>query len=126
MGMKHHWDYERTEHCVMWNMIYGAFTDEVCDIDETVKALRDMPIDFINRKIYNAKRKDLVFDTAQEHWGGEKQLIIPLALDEKPMFNYDSNPYIFEGGDNKTAICPSCYLLPYWFGRYYGLIDEGE
>ena len=126
MGMKHHWDYERTEHCVMWNLIYGAFTDEVCDIDETVKALRDMPIDFINRKIYNAKRKDLVFDTAQEHWGGEKQLIIPLALDEKPMFNYDSNPYIFEGGDNKTAICPSCYLLPYWFGRYYGLIDEGE
>lgn len=126
MGMKHHWDYERPEHSSLWNLIYGAFTDEPCDIDITVKALRDIPIDFLNRRMYNSKRKDLVFDDAQAKWGGNKQLLVPLDLDEKPMFKYDRNPYDYEGGNDSVALCPSCYLLPYWFGRYYGLIDDEQ
>ncbi|MDY6018015.1 MAG: hypothetical protein SPI97_10415, partial [Oscillospiraceae bacterium] len=121
-----HWDYERPEHSSLWNLIYGAFTDEPCDIDITVKALRDIPIDFLNRRMYNSKRKDLVFDDAQAKWGGNKQLLIPLDLDEKPMFKYDRNPYDYEGGNDSVALCPSCYLLPYWFGRYYGLIDDEQ
>lgn len=124
MGMKHHWDYERPERCVTWNLIYGAFTDAVCDIDSAIKALRDLPIDFSGRRMINSKRRDLVYDTEQERWGGEEQLLIPLECDEKVPYNYDTNPYEIDMGDGTSTCSPSCYLLPYWFGRYYGLIEE--
>lgn len=126
MGMRHHWEYERPERCVTWNLMYGAFTDDVCDLDSAVQALRDLPLDYVNYYMLNSKRKDLVYDTEQEKWGGGKQLLVPLAADERPLANYDTNPFRFDGGNSSTAQSPSSYLLPYWFGRYYGIIDEAD
>ena len=124
MGMKHHWEYERSEKCPLFNLIYGAFTDEMCDIDTAIKALRDMPLDFTGKRMLNSKRRNLVYDTEQERWGENPQLLIPLDYDEKICYNYDTNPYRTDWGNNYSTCSPSCYLLPYWFGRYYGLIEE--
>lgn len=126
MGMRHHWEYERLERCVLWNLIYGAFTDDVCDLDTAVQALRDLPLDYIKYTMLNSKRKDLVYDTVQEKWGGDKQLIEALPVDERALTNYDSNPYTPDCGKPGCGQSPSTYLLPYWFGRYYGIIDEAE
>lgn len=124
MGLRHHWEYERPERCVLWNLMYGAFTDDVCDIDTAVGALRDLPIDYTCYRMLNSKRKDLVFDTVQEKWGGDKQLLIPLDVDERGLSNYDTSPYTVNSGHEGRAQSPSSYLLPYWFGRYYGMIEE--
>ena len=122
--MKHHWDYERREKCPFFNLIYGAFTDEICDIDIAIKALRDMTTDFSNRRVLNSKRRNLVYDTEQARWGEDPQLFYPLDYDEKVCYNYDTNPYRTNWGNGRSTCSPSCYLLPYWFGRYYGLIEE--
>ncbi|MBR2868727.1 MAG: hypothetical protein IKB88_06670 [Clostridia bacterium] len=124
MGMKHHWEYERSEKSPLFNLIYGAFTDEVCDIDSAIKALRDMPMDYTGRIILNSNRRNLVYDTEQERWGEVPQLLFPLDYDEKSCYNYDTNPFETNWGNNSSTCSPSCYLLPYWFGRYYGLIEE--
>lgn len=124
MGMKHHWEYEKPEHCMFYNLIYGAFTDEVCELDLAVKALREFPMDLVRRPMINSLRKDLVYDTEQERWGGGKQLKEALDMDARIVYNYDSNPFIPDEGDGTVASPPSVYLLPYWFGRYYGIIEE--
>lgn len=124
MGMRHHWEYEKPEHATLFNLIYGAFTDENCDIDGTVKALRSHPLDFVNRPLINSRRKNLVFDTEQEHWGAGPQLKEALEIDERIIKNYDSNPFMVDDGNGIRAASPSTFLLPYWFGRYYGLIEE--
>lgn len=126
MGLRHHWNYERIERCVMFNFIFGAFTDDVCDIDTGVKMLRDMPLDFVCRPMLNKNRRNLVYDTQQERWGGSLQLAAPLDVDERHFGNYDTNFFEFSHGNITSANCPSCYLLPYWFGRYFGIIDEEE
>lgn len=123
MGLRHHWEYERDEHSALFNFVFGAFTDDVCDIDEAVKTLRDMPLELTNYEYLNDKRKNLVFDTEQEYWGGGHQLKKALPMDERMPHNYDTNPYPASGGRPTSATGPSCYLLPYWFARYYGLID---
>ncbi len=123
MGLRHHWNYERDEHSAMFNFVFGAFTDDVCDIDEAVKTLRDMPLNMTNFEYLNNKRKNLVFDTQQEYWGGGRQLKKALPMDERMPHNYDTNPYPASGGRPTVATSPSCYMLPYWFARYYGLID---
>ncbi|MBQ9850129.1 MAG: hypothetical protein IJO36_05475 [Clostridia bacterium] len=124
MGMKHHWDYERAEKSPLFNLIYGAFTDDMCDIDTAIKSLRDMPMDYSGKRMLNSKRRNLVYDTEQERWGEDPQLLIPLDFDEKICYNYDTNPYRTDWGNGTSTCSPSCYLLPYWFGRYYGLIEE--
>lgn len=124
MGMKHHWEYEKPEHCVLFNLIYGAFTDEACDLDGAVKTLRDFPLDMVRRPVINSGRKGLVFDTEQERWGEAPQLKEALEIDERIVHNYDSNPFRLDEGNITSASCPSAYLLPYWLGRYYGLIEE--
>ena len=124
MGMKHHWEYERPEHCVLFNLIYGAFSDDVCDLEIAVKTLREFPLDFVNRPLYNSSRKGLVYDTEQERWGEQPQLKEALDIDARVIHNYDSNPFRADEGNGQRACSPSAYLLPYWFGRYYGIIDE--
>lgn len=124
MGMKHHWEYERPEHTVLFNLIYGAFTDEVCDLEIAIKTLRDIPLDLINRPVINSTRRGLVFDTEQERWGGELQLKEALDIDERVVHNYDTNPFRIDDGNGTWSVNPSTYLLPYWLGRYYGLIEE--
>lgn len=124
MGTKHHWEYERPEHCVLFNLIYGAFSDEVCDLEIAVKTLREFPLDFVNRPLYNSSRKGLVYDTEQERWGAAPQLKEALDIDARVIHNYDSNPFRADEGNGHIACSPSAYLLPYWFARYYGIIEE--
>ena len=124
MGMKHHWAYERPEHSMLFNVIYGAYTDDVCDLEITAKAMREYPMDLVRRPIINSLRKDLVYDTEQERWGGGKQLKEALDMDARIVHNYDSNVFRPDEGNATVASNPSSYLLPYWFARYNGLIEE--
>ncbi len=124
MGLKHHWDYERTEHRAMFNLFYGAFSDNPCDLDIAAKYLREFPLDFAERPLYNSSRKDLVYDTEQELWDEEPQLKDALDIDARVIRNCDSNPFHPDDGSEGGAATPTTFLLPYWFGRYYGIIEE--
>lgn len=124
MGVKHHWEYEKTERCAFYNLIYGAFSDDSCDLDFSVKSLREYPLDFVHRPMFNSSRKGLVYDTEQERWGEAPQLKEALDIDARLVHNYDSNPFRADEGNGRGACSPTPYLLPYWFARYYGLIEE--
>ncbi|MBR3779892.1 MAG: hypothetical protein IKK63_01660 [Clostridia bacterium] len=126
MGLRHHWEYERPEHTIFFNLVCSAFSDEPCDLDNAIKELRNFPLDFIRTPIINSKRKGLVFDTEQEKWGESPQLKEALEADERIIHYNDSNMFRVDEGNASVASCPSTYLLPYWFGRYYGLIEEAE
>lgn len=124
MGTKHHWEYERPERCAFYSLIYGAFSDDYCDLELAVTSLRDYPIDFVKRPLYNSSRKGLVYDTEQERWGCPPQLKEALDIDSRQINNYDSSPFRVDDGNGTSACAPTPFLLPYWFGRYYGLIEE--
>lgn len=126
MGLKHHWEYERCEHSVLFNLIYSAFTDDITDLDYAIKTLYDYPLDFVSRPIYNSSRKNLVYDTEQEKWGEAPQLKEALDIDARVIHNYDSSPFRTNDGNGTQASSPTPFLLPYWFGRYYGIIKEDE
>ena len=74
--------------------------------------------------MYNSSRKGLVYDTEQERWGEKPQLKEALDIDARVIHNYDSNPFKTDDGNGRNCCAPSAYLLPYWFARYYGIIEE--
>lgn len=147
MGLTHHWAYERTERSPLWNIIYGALTDNSCDLEYAAKSLSEMNLDFVRWPMYNSYRKDLVWDTEQEAEGIPAQLKYPVEYSARVLVNYDGNQFAADSGaeefvdintkkvnrtatlpgvdaDGMKAMMPYIYLLPYWMGRYHGLLGD--
>ena len=152
MGLTHHWDDEKAEHNAFFNFVYGACTGEQCDIETSIDELADYPMDQVLWTLYNSWR-DLDWDMRPTEVGMIPQLYHPLPAHERRINSCDSNRFIADSGiageaerlftksDDPTAFtmfpgtgddhgmylmaCTN-YTHPYWFARYYGLIEEAE
>ena len=152
MGLTHHWDDEKAEHNAFFNFVYGACTGEQCDIETSIDELADYPMDQILWTLYNSWR-DLDWDMRPTEVGMIPQLYHPLPAHERRINSCDSNRFsadsavageaerLFTKSDDPTAFtmfpgtgddhgmylmaCTN-YTHPYWFARYYGLIEEAE
>ena len=147
MGLTHHFDYEKIERSPMFNITYGALTNNPCDIENAAKSLSEMNLDLIRWPVYNSYRKDIVWDTEQEAMGAPAQLKYPVEYSSRVLVHYDGNQCVCDAGCeqfvnvndkivNRTSTLPSSnasgmsasmpyiYLLPYWMGRYYGLLGD--
>ena len=148
MGLTHHWEYERIERSPFFNIVYGALTNNYCDIENAAKSLSEMNLDLIRWPAYNSYRKDIVWDDEQEALGVPAQLKYPVEYSARVLVHYDGNPFVCDSGAeefvninskivNRTSILPGTsgangmrammpyiYLLPYWMGRYYGLLGD--
>lgn len=147
MGLTHHFDYEKVERSPMFNITYGALTNNSCDIENAAKSLSEMNLDLIRWPVFNSYRKDIVWDTEQEAFGAPAQLKYPVEYGARVLVHYDGNQFVCDSGcerfinvNNKTinrtstlpstgangmsASMPYIYLLPYWMGRYYGLLAD--
>ena len=147
MGLTHHFDYEKIERSPMFNITYGALTNNPCDIENAAKSLSEMNLDLIRWPVFNSYRKDIVWDTEQEAMGAPAQLKYPVEYGSRVLVHYDGNQCVCDSGcqefvnvntktvnrtstlpstgaNGKKAMMPYIYLLPYWMGRYYGLLAD--
>lgn len=148
MGLNHHFDYERVERSPYFNIVYGAITNNACDIENAAKSLAEMNLDLIRWPVYNSYRKDIVWDDEQEKLGCAPQLKYPLEYSARVLVHYDGNQFTCDsgaeefveinskksnrsltlpGGDGANAsraMMPHIYLLPYWMGRAHGLLGD--
>ena len=148
MGLTHHYEYERIERSPFFNIVYGALTNRPCDIENAAKSLSEMNLDLIVWPTYNSYRKDIEIDLAPQEYGCAPQLKVPVEYSSRVLMNYDGNQFVCDSGveefvkinnknANRAAALPSTdgangmrtampyiYLLPYWMGRYYGLLGD--
>ncbi len=148
MGLTHHYEYERIERSPFFNIVYGALTNRPCDIENAAKSLSEMNLDLIVWPTYNSYRKDIEVDFAPQEYGCAPQLKVPVEYSSRVLMNYDGNQFVCDSGveefvevnkknANRAAALPSTdgangmgtampyiYLLPYWMGRYYGLLGD--
>ena len=148
MGLTHHFDYERVERSPMFNVIYGALTENYCDIENAARSLSEMNLDLIRWPVYNSHRKDIVWDYSTEEMGCPPQLKYAVEYSARVLVHYDGNQLVCDSGaeefiniNSKTvnrtstlpgtagangmkAMQPYIYLLPYWMARYYNLIGD--
>lgn len=121
-GMRDHFEYERCEGTPMWSMVYGAYTEEVADIETAVSQLEKMPLDLLSGKIINSVRPELKYFSVPEEFGGGKLLEKGLPYDEKCVEKIGGEALNPDSMREGCLYDGSVYLLPYWMGRYYNLI----
>jgi hypothetical protein len=94
------------------------------DRDESLRTLREIPMDTISWTVRNSHRLDVSMDPLADRFG-RRQALIVLPYDELPMSKWNGNPYNLDGGNGGRSEDDGAYfLLPYWMARYHKLIDQ--
>ena len=151
MGLTYHWNDEKVERNAFYNFVYGAATGEMFDADSAIDELVDYPMDQVAWSLYNSYRPDLEWDMTPVEMGMIPQLYSPLSAHERRIIDNDCNRFVADSGADEYAVKtrikssePTAYNVlpstgndkgmelractnfthPYWFARYYGLIEE--
>ena len=120
-----HWEIERPEKEGAWNIVTSMTTNDF-DLNEAVWYLQKHPLDLINWDIMNSHRKDIEPIAPNFRQQTLKEVLSPA---ERPVQRHNGNMFnIDQKGGNGTGeeSAGDIWLLPYWMGRYLGVISAPE
>jgi hypothetical protein len=121
--IKEHWEFERPEKNSLWNFIYAATGAKAFDLAESIWHLQEFPLDMIEWSVMNSHRKDL--DFVPENFR-EQTTTSVLPPDERPELKHNRNLFKLDrpGGNGMSELSAGdSFLLPYWMGRFLGVIS---
>ena len=122
-SVKDHWEVERPERNALWNFIYAMTSGaKEFDLDESIWFLKTYPLDLRSWGMKNSHRKDIV--KIPENFRGQPITEI-LPLGEMPLYRHNGEIFRLDAnGDGSSMISAGdVWLLPYWMGRYIGVIS---
>lgn len=114
-----HWQIEKPERNALWNLITYGTSGEI-DVTSVQWHLQEFPLDVVRWTMMNSHRKDLEF--LDDNFRGQTttRLISPA---ERSAVRHNANPFRLDGGrDGLRELAGDEFLLPYWMGRYLGVI----
>ncbi|MEI7829814.1 MAG: hypothetical protein WCI31_08600 [Prolixibacteraceae bacterium] len=118
-----HWQIERPEKEGAWNIFTALTGTENFDLNEAAWWLKEYPVDLIEWVIVNSNRKDI--DKIEPNF--RKQTIKEvLPPDERPIARHNGNMFNLDrlhGNGTSESSAGDIWLLPYWMGRYLGVIS---
>ena len=118
-----HWQYERPEKEGLWNIMTAMTGTPEFDLPEAIWYLKEHPMDLIDWAIANSHRKDIEFIEPNFRGQRIKEVLPP---DERPVQRHNSNMFNLDRERSNGLSEHSAgdiWLLPYWMGRYLGVIS---
>jgi hypothetical protein len=118
------WKAEQNDRIPIWNIISTAGLGTDCDMQVAVEELQEYPLDIIKWGVQNSQRWDLRKNPLTDRFG-KPQATKPIPVAERGITKWNSNTFLFDyPGNGTTEDDGAAWLLPYWMGRYHGLIVE--
>ena len=111
----------------LWTFIYQLSQPaQTPDLDGAVRTLYRIPMDMIEWTVRNSERRDVILDSGKDRFR-ETQSANLLPADERPVMKWNGNPFVIDGGNGgRTEDDGAFFLLPYWMGRYLGMIETED
>jgi hypothetical protein len=118
-----HWEIERPEKEGLWNIMTAIAGAEKIDLKEAIWYLQEYPLDLINWTVLNSQRKDIENIEPNFRRQTIREVLPP---DELPISRHNANRFGLDenGGGRSENSAGDIWLLPYWIGRYLGVISE--
>lgn len=117
-----HWQAERPEKEGAWNIFAAMTGAENFDLEEAISYLQEYPLDLINWTVQNSHRKDI--EKLEPNFREQfiKEVLPP---DELRIARHNANRFTLDGGNGGRSeySAGDIWLLPYWMGRYLGVIQ---
>lgn len=120
-----HWEAERPEKEGAWNIFTAMVDPENFDGEEAIWYLQEYPLDLITWTMTNSHRKDI--ETLEPNFRRQSTLEV-LPPDELRISRHNANRFVLDGGNGGVSeySAGDIWLLPYWMGRYLGVIGTPE
>jgi hypothetical protein len=121
-SLRRWFDVVRHDCSPLYAFVYGGAMGGDVGGPECVEFLRDSPLDMVEWTVDNRAREDvhLVRRPVLEHLQVDR--LLPPS--ERGISKWDKNPYLgVEGSGGHSESSSVYWLLPYWMGRYYGIIE---
>jgi hypothetical protein len=106
------------------NFTYNLLAGGSDELENSIFFLKDAPLDLVDWYIDNGRREDL--HLVRRPVLEEVQVNELRPPSEYRTVRWDKNPYVAVAGNPGEEFEPVYWLLPYWMGRYAGLISEPE
>jgi hypothetical protein len=111
----------RRDHSPLYAFVYGGVMGGDFGAAGCVEFLRDSPLDMVDWTVDNRAREDLHLVRLPVIEDVQVDRLLPQS--ERGLNKWDDNPYGAIGGSGGFSESSSVHwLLPYWMGRYYGII----
>ncbi len=121
-----HWQAERPEKEGLWNIFTALTGTQNFDLNEATWYLREHPLDLIDWEITNSHRKDIEKISVNFRSQTVKEVLPP---DERPIQRHNANMFNLDrtkGHGTSEHSAGDIWLLPYWLGRYLGVISSPQ
>jgi hypothetical protein len=120
-----HWEAERPEKEGLWNIFTAITGTPEFDLEEAVWYLQEHPMDLITWDIRNSHRQDITLLEPNFRSQTTAEVLPP---DERPIQRHNSNMFRLDGGGGGRSeySAGDIWLLPYWMGRYLGVISAPD
>jgi hypothetical protein len=118
-----HWEAERPEKEGLWNIMTAIADTRDIDMKEAAWYLREYPLDLIEWSVNNSHRKDIELVEPNFRRQTIKEVLPP---DELRISRHNANRFDLDGnsGGSAESSAGDIWLLPYWIGRYLGVISD--
>jgi hypothetical protein len=116
-----HWEAERPEKEGAWNLFTAMTGIENFDLEESIWYLQEFPLDLVTWTMNNSHRKDIEWLEPNFRQQFTREVLPP---DELRISRHNANRFTLDGGNNGRSeySAGDIWLLPYWLGRYLGVI----
>ncbi|MCY1719434.1 hypothetical protein OU798_03725 [Prolixibacteraceae bacterium Z1-6] len=111
----------RKDESPFYNFMYTYLRGKSYDVDKSIFFLKDVSLDLIDWNIDQTKREDI--KTFRYPVLEDVQTSILLPPSERATVRWDKNPWEIKGGSGRVEREPVFWLLPYWMGKYIGVIE---
>jgi len=121
-AIKDHWAIERPEGNALWNFTYAMTGAKEFDLAPSVDFLKEYPLDMRNWAMHNSHRNDI--ERLPPNFRGQTTRE-RLPLSEIPIYRHNGQFFTLDSGGDGSALVSAgdTWLLPYWMGRYLGVIS---
>ncbi len=120
-----HWQAERPEKEGAWNIFTALTETPNFDLPEAVWYLKEYPLDMIDWEVKNSHRKDIKIIDPNFRRQTTAEVLPP---DERPIRRHNANTFQLDSNGNGASehSAGDIWLLPYWMGRWLGVISAPE
>ncbi len=117
-----HWEIERPEKEGLWNIMTAIAGTKDIDLKEAIWYLQEYPLDLVNWTVKSSYRKDI--EKIAPNFRGQTITEV-LPPDELGISRHNANRFDLDdnGGGRSENSAGDIWLLPYWIGRYLGVIS---
>ncbi|HRQ51189.1 MAG TPA: hypothetical protein PLR74_11670, partial [Agriterribacter sp.] len=124
-AIRDHYEVKKPDKNALWNFCYASTGAVDFNLQESIWHLKEMPLDMIEWPVHNSHRADITY---MEDNFREQTTTEVLPPDERPELKHNRNLFTLDAQNNGRSEqgAGDTYLLPYWMGRYLGVISAPQ